>query len=144
MTRQELLLTVLACAEGRPFSPVQIQKALFLISKRMPELVTEGPGYQFVPYDYGPFDSSVYSDAAVLAAQGEVVISPSGVGNWNTYAVSDAGLESGQLSMAFLSERAQTYLKEVSDWVRAQSFASLVKAIYDAYPEMRANSIFRG
>ena len=110
----------------------------------MPELVTEGPGYQFVPYDYGPFDSSVYSDAAVLAAQGEVVISPSGVGNWNTYAVSDAGLESGQLSMAFLSERAQTYLKEVSDWVRAQSFASLVKAIYDAYPEMRANSIFRG
>jgi hypothetical protein len=32
----------------------------------------------------------------------------------------------------------------VSDWVRAQSFNSLVKAIYDAYPEMKVNSIFRG
>jgi hypothetical protein len=144
MTRQELLLTVLACAEGRPFTPVQIQKALFLISKRMPGIVTSGPIYEFAPYDYGPFDSTVYSDAGALAARGDVVIAPSGTGNWSTYAVSDAGIAHGKATLAAADARAQKYVKEVSDWVRAQSFSSLVKAIYDAYPEMKANSIFKG
>jgi hypothetical protein len=144
MNRQELLLAVLASAEGRPFTPVQIQKALFLLSRRMPDLLTQGPGYQFQPYDYGPFDPNVYADAGALSSAGLVVVAPSGIGRWNTYAASDAGVLRGREILAAASERARNYLREVSAWVRAQSFSSLVKSIYEAYPEMRANSIFRG
>lgn len=144
MNRQDLLLAMLACSDGRPYSPVQIQKAMFLVSKNMPSLVDDGPGFHFEPYDYGPFDASVYSEASALQLNGYASISPSGMGRWNTYAASDAGLIRGRQIIGTMSDQTQKYLSDVSDWVRSQSFSSLVKSIYDAYPEMRENSIFRG
>lgn len=144
MNRRELLLAVLACSDGRPYSPVQIQKAIFLVTENVPGLVTEGPGFAFDAYDYGPFDSSVYTEALALRADGDAVIAPSDIGRWNTYAASDAGLERGREILDAMDEQTREYLRRVSAWVRSQSFSSLVKSIYDAYPHMRANSIFRG
>lgn len=66
MNCRDLLLTVLACAEGRSFTPAQIQKAMFLLSRQMPGLVEEGPGFAFRPFDFGPFDAGVYHEAATL------------------------------------------------------------------------------
>jgi hypothetical protein len=144
MNRRDLLLAVLACAGGRPYTPVQIQKAMFLIAEQMPELVKDGPNFAFAPYDFGPFDSDVYSEAAILSANNLAVISPSGIGNWNTYAASDGGLERGKELLGTLDEGTQDYLRQVSKWVRSQSFSGLVKSIYNAYPAMKVNSIFRG
>lgn len=104
----------------------------------------DGPSFNFVPYDYGPFDADVYNEAAALRLAGEAIIAPSGIGNWNTYAASDAGVVRGRSLLEQLDKPAADYLREISNWVRSQSFSSLVKSIYDAYPEMRANSIFRG
>jgi hypothetical protein len=143
MNRRDLVLAILASSDGRPYTPAQLQKAVFLISKRMPRLI-DAPGFNFVPYDYGPFDSDVYIEATALSQTGEVVIAPSGMGRWNVYSASEAGLERGRNLLAQIDGPARKYLQEVSSWVRAQSFSSLVKSIYDAYPEMRANSIFRG
>jgi len=143
MNRRDLILAILASSQGRAYSPVQLQKAAFLISKRMPRLV-DGQGFNFVPYDYGPFDSDVYSEAEALRHVGEAVVAPSGVGRWNVYSASDAGVARGKELLAKIDEPARKYIQEVANWVLAQSFSSLVKAIYDAYPEMRANSIFRG
>jgi hypothetical protein len=143
MDRRELVLAVLASSEGRPYTPAQLQKAVFLVTRNMGRLV-DGPAFNFVPYDYGPFDSNVYAEAEALRQAGAVAIAPSGVGRWNTYAATEAGAARGKALLAQLDGPAQQYLREVSNWVRAQSFSSLVKAIYDAYPEMRANSIFRG
>ena len=39
MDRRELVLAVLAAGKGRPFSPAQIQKAVFLIDKNLPHLI---------------------------------------------------------------------------------------------------------
>jgi|SRR5665213_60486 len=144
MNRRELVLAVLACSEGRPYTPAQLQKAVFLVTRNMPQIVQQGPGYHFVPYDYGPFDSDVYSDASQLHHAGEAVIAPSGLGRWNTYAATEAGVRRGRELMQALPDHVQRYLRDVSEWVRAQSFSSLVKSIYETYPEMRANSIFRG
>jgi uncharacterized protein len=144
MNRRSLVLAVLACADGRSFTPVQIQKALFVICRNVPDLIDEGPGFNFEAYDYGPFDSSVYTELSILETNRCVVIAPSGIGRWNTYAATDTGLIRGRELLGRLSKRDQEYLRKISDWVRSLSFSALVKAIYDAYPEMRANSIFRG
>jgi hypothetical protein len=144
MKRRDLVLAALAAADGRPYTPVQIQKALFLISQNVPETVTEAPRFNFVPYDYGPFDQDVYSETEALARGGEAVIAPSGSGRWNTFAASDAGLEHGKQILAAMPERSRKYIIEVSQWVRAKSFSGLVRSIYDAYPSMKAKSIFRG
>jgi hypothetical protein len=144
MTRDELVLAMLACAGGRPYTPVQIQKAIFLVCQQMPELITGGPGFDFRPYDYGPFDADVYSVADSLQRDGGAVIAPSPYGRWNTYAATDDGVAVGQEILAGLEADSREFLQRTSDWVRAQGFSSLVKSIYDAYPSMRENSIFRG
>jgi hypothetical protein len=144
MTRQELVLAMLACADGRRYTPAQIQKAIFLVCRNVPHVISRGPGFEFEPYDYGPFDSSVYSEIQALATTGDALIEPSGVGRWDTYAASDLGLERGRELLAGAPPSVSEYLVKTSQWVRSQSFSGLVKSIYEAYPEMRRNSIFRG
>ena len=144
MDRRQLALAMLACSDGRPYTPVQIQKALFLACHNLPELVNQGETFDFVPYDYGPFDAGVYSEIESLRAEGAAAIAPSGIGSWNTYAATDAGLTYGREILSTLPSSVRDYLIKVSEWVRAQSFSSLVKSIYNFYPEMRANSIFHG
>ncbi len=142
--RQDIALAMLAAADGRPYTPAQIQKALFLLDQNTPDVISEGPRYNFIPYDYGPFDANVYSDIDGLAKSGEVVVAQSGIGRWNTFSASDQGLVRGKLILTQVSHRDRKYITDVSEWVRAQSFSGLVKSIYNAYPQMKVNSIFRG
>jgi hypothetical protein len=144
MNRRDLVLAILAAAEGRPYTPVQIQKAVFVICDQLPDLIDEGPGFHFEPYDYGPFDSDVYSVLSRLEDDGYAEIAPSAYGNWNTYAASDHGVVQAELLLDNMSTEDEKYIKKISDWVRSLSFKRLVKSIYEAYPQMRANSIFRG
>ena len=62
MTRQDWLLLVLAAADGKPLSPLQLQKSLFLVGYDLARLVGSD-FYTFRPFDYGPFDAAVYRDA---------------------------------------------------------------------------------
>ena len=144
MDRSGLVLAILACAEGRPYTPVQLQKSVFLAVRNIPGIISWGPSFNFVPYDYGPFDADVYTVAQMLAAEGLAVVAPSSDGRWSTYAATSAGQEAGKRLLAQLPEVTRDYLRNMSEWVRAQSFRGLISAIYRAYPEMAANSVFRG
>jgi uncharacterized protein len=143
MNRLDLVLAILAAADGRPYTPVQIQKAVFLICDEFPELIDDGPEFHFEPYDYGPFDSDVYDEISRLENAGFADIAPSAYGNWNTYAASDEGVKVGRRLLGRLNADAGHYVERVSAWVRSLSFPRLVKSIYEAYPHMRANSIFK-
>lgn len=143
MSRNDLVLAILAVAAGRPYSPAQLQKTAFLITTNLGGLVTDGPSFNFQPYDYGPFDKDVYVEAQRLRDMGSVEITPSPWGRWVTYAATQNGIERGLAILSRMPESAQKYVRDVSAWALAQSFNSLVKSIYDAYPAMRANSIFR-
>jgi hypothetical protein len=144
MDRREILLAVLAAGRGRVFQPAQIQKAIFLIDRNLPHLVQEGPRYRFAAYNYGPFDRDVYVEAEHLRDEGVAVIAPSANGRWMTYAASDAGLRRGVELLNRMESKNRAYIESVAEWVLGQSFGSLVKSIYDAYPEMKENSIFQG
>jgi hypothetical protein len=144
MNRRDLVLAILAAAEGRPYTPVQIQKAAFIVCDQFPNLIDEGPGFHFEPYDYGPFDSDVYAEISHLQVARDAVIAPSPFGNWNTYAASDKGLKRGTQLLEEMPAEEEDYIERISAWVRSLSFKRLVKSIYEAYPHMRANSIFRG
>jgi hypothetical protein len=143
MNRSEVILAIMASANGAALSPAQLQKAAFLVTRNAPALF-DGPSFNFVPYDYGPFDKAVYDEAAMLAALGEASIVPSQWGRWNTYAATERGIEEGRAALARAPANLKTYVEDVTNWVRQQSFSSLVKSIYEQYPEMKANSIFQG
>lgn len=48
---------------------VQLQKSLFVLGRRRAKDLG-GDFYNFQPYDYGPFDASVYHDADALPLAG--------------------------------------------------------------------------
>ena len=141
LPRPDVALSVLALADGAKLSPTQLQKALYLIVRNAPSVFAEGQAYHFVPYNYGPFDSTVYADIDRLKLSGKAEIAR---GRWNEYSATPIGIEEGKHTLSTLPVPQQEYMKRVVDWVKSLSFQQLVKAIYDAYPEMRVNSIFKG
>lgn len=142
MDKTNLMLAALSPAGGSDLTPVQIQKLLFLIDRNIGKELG-GTGFNFVPYDYGPFDSSVYDVLRSLESRNLAASSLTSRG-WKRYSLTDDGIQTGQAVFDTLTSRAQDYIRRVSEFVRGSSFSDLVSSIYKAYPDMKVNSVFRG
>lgn len=140
MNRQSVVLAALAPGGSGSFSPVQVQKILFLLDRNASGQLG-GPHFDFRPYDYGPFDSSVYREIEKLASSGFAVIDPTGP--YKTYRLTDAGEAEGRRVLDSLAPEIRDYIERVVAFVRGSSFSRLVSSIYEAYPEMAANSVFK-
>ena len=141
MTRREITLAALAAAECGSHTPVQVQKLFFLIEREVGAEVG-GSHFNFAPYNYGPFDAAVYEEIEALARDGLVEIdSPHG---WQEFRLSPEGYEQGRRLLESIPEPFRNYIRKASEFVRSLSFNDLVRAIYRQYPDMRANSVFRG
>ena len=143
MHRRDALLAIMGSANGLSFSPVQLQKAVFLVDQNLPQLFDAGSRFNFAPYDYGPFDREVYAESGALELAA-LVSSGRGANGYVEYAVTDAGLARATALKATMDHVTRDYIERVVAWVRSLSFAKLVKSIYEAYPAMRANSVFEG
>ena len=137
--RESWTLLALAAADGGALSPVQLQKSLFVLQKEMPAAVgTEF--YQFKPYNYGPFDGAIYTDAEKLAEQNLTRIFRTD--RWSEYAATPEGIKRSNELRSQVDPKALAFLRTVVEWARSLSFSDLVRAIYAKYPEMKAKSIF--
>lgn len=141
MTRRDLVLAALSPAKGGWHTPVQVQKLLFLIERQRPEIVNEGEHFQFAPYHYGPFDKGVYEELEALCTSGLVQTQETGA--WRSFALTETGQQFGTGLLRELDLATRTFVEKTSTFVRSQSFSGLVSAIYKAFPEMKANSVFR-
>lgn len=140
MERRDLVLAVLAAAEGAIHTPVQVQKLFFLIDKRLGKRIG-GPYFDFRPYFYGPFDSQVYVVLEELARSGLVEVLSNGPKR--SYKLTREGQERGDKLLSTLNPADSSYIRKLSSTVRQMRFGQLVSAIYRAYPEMRKNSVFQ-
>src|SRR6266498_4159295 len=142
MDRRHWALMVIDEAGPAGLSPVQLQKVLFLIGKNLPDEVGDSY-YEFVPYNYGPFDQRVYSDAESLIYSDLVQSVQVSGKNWATYVVTPQGHDVAQyVRQSEVSQRMSQYITTVVKWVQSLSFAQLLTAIYRAYPEYKAKSVF--
>lgn len=140
MTNKEVVLAAMAPSEGDSYSPVQIQKMLFLIDKQAE--LDGGPHFDFRPYSYGPFDKMVYDVIEGLADSGLATIRHDGV--TRIFALTPRGQNQGKSLLNKLPHSTKRFIRAVSKFVREHSFTQLVAAIYKAYPDMAVNSVFRG
>ncbi|MBI3169599.1 MAG: hypothetical protein HYZ22_14035 [Chloroflexi bacterium] len=138
MNRHQIVLAGLAPANETWYSPVQVQKLFFLLDQNISKSIG-GPFFDFQPYNYGPFDKMVYETLEELAMQGLVQIDN---GDRRQYQLTRQGLEEGKKILNGFPDKEKRYVVEVSEFVRKLTFAQLVSAIYKAYPEMKANSVF--
>ncbi len=140
MNRRELMLAALAANEpGALYEPVQVQKLFFLIDREIAALVS-GPHFDFCPYDYGPFDSAVYTELESMKRDGLVAVV---AGYYRRYALTQDGLQRGTALLTGMSAPARDFIERSAIWVRSVSFSQLVSAIYQKYPDMKAASVFR-
>lgn len=133
---------VIAAAKGAPLTPLQLQKALFLLGQSYPGEVGRD-FYDFQPYNYGPFDVLVYHDAERLADRGLIAKEPAGRG-WEQFSATMPGITMAAVKRNQVPDEVMKYLEGVVHWARSLSFRELVNAIYERYPEQRVNSVFRG
>src|SRR5205823_2852759 len=109
-TRQEWLLMALAYRNGQPMTPAQIQKAMFLMSVEAPQLV--GPRfYDFIPYNYGPFDARVYHDLDAMADNGLITSTHFPGRSWKLYVVTPTGLTEATRSKRQANMQGVNYLE---------------------------------
>ena len=140
MRREDLTLIMLALADGGSYTPVQIQKAMFLADDLVRDVFDSR--YDFQPYDYGPFDSDVYRDAKRMEADGLTRVSVTSRG-WNVYTATGAGHQHAHRLLNNLSSEQREMFARISRFVRSLSFSDLVSSIYKSYPHMRERSVFR-
>ena len=129
-------------ANGGVHTPVQMQKLVFLLDRK---LATElgGPHFDFAAYDYGPFDRAVYDVLRELEQQGLVETLFVNGPRWKKYRTTPQGQRVGEELLQSIGNHAAEAIKRLSAFVRSLSFAELVSSIYNAYPEMKVNSVFR-
>lgn len=143
LSRQDWLLLVLWGAEGKALSPVQLQKTLFLLKENAGGVVG-ADFYNFVPYNYGPFDPDIYSDAEELQAEDLVAIGDPPGQRWKNYALTQKGTDAARALANMPDARVTEYLRRLVGWVLALDFNTLLQWIYTKYPDYRKNSVFQG
>ena len=140
MNRTDLLLRIVAAANGKPLTPVQLQKVAFLVGQEFEgELPAEF--YSFRKYDYGPFSAAVYADAEQLERDGLMAISINPRGGWREYAATVEGIEA---DFTDIPEAITSFIEETVQWAMQLSFQQLVREIYKRFPQYRQNSVFNG
>lgn len=140
MNRRELILAALAAGGGNTsYSPVQVQKLLFLIDRDAAHLAG-GTHFNFVPYDYGPFDRAVYDELDALAQEGLAEVNTAGP--YRKYRLTADGYRLGAEKLDGLTEDVQSLLTKIAQWIKPLNFQQIVATIYKHYPEMKARSVF--
>lgn len=140
LNRHEWPLVALGCAPDGKLTPIQMQKALFLIKMEAAQRL-HGEFYNFVPYNYGPFDSTIYKDVARQEAERNIMTQRAGE-RWDAYFITAQGKAKASELMARMDPDLRNYLDAVVKWVKERGFAELLNSIYHKYPSYAVNSVF--
>lgn len=142
LNRRQWLLLALSEAPGNLMSQVQIQKTMFLFGQDAGKELDRG-FYSFAPYDYGPFDPAIHRDLRTLESDGLVRKMWMEGRGLRRYAVTRQGRERAECLRDEADPRLRDFLAKTVSWVAEQSFSSLIRNVYAAYPQYAVNSVFR-
>lgn len=138
VNRSDILLAIIAAADGKPLEPVHLQKVAFLVAQEFGAELPEDY-YEFDKNLYGPFSAIIYSDVDLLDYWGQIKIHWHAQHSKRKYAIVDRHvIESLDIPGHILN-----YIKETVAWAIKMSFGELVRSIYFEFPEYRENSAFR-
>jgi hypothetical protein len=137
--RDDYLLLALAESADGSLTPVQIQKAMFLLKEEAGGDIGKN-FYKFIPYNYGPFCSDIYQDLTVLESNGLVITDKSK--KWPIFTITKNGLEKAKHDSSSLNKSVKKYMPILIGWIKGQTFSSLLQAVYKKYPNYAVNSVF--
>lgn len=141
LDKADWTLLAIAAAGRKGLTPAQLQKTLFLVKQNFRNELKDF--YAFEPYNYGPFDKSIYEDARVYAQKGMVKMNGVSGQNWSKYYITTEGAAKAQPLRSNADTNAMSYLEKIVHWAQSLSFPQLISAIYKQYPEYKVNSVFK-
>src|SRR5271165_707107 len=90
LDRQDIILLIASGSRSEfPLDPIRVMKGCFIVSQLGRPLWREQ--FDFRPYDYGPFDASVYRARDALLAEGLLVADQDG--RYPSYSLTERGRE---------------------------------------------------
>jgi hypothetical protein len=116
--------TLLAIAATHGLTPVQLQRALYLLGQRFPKLASGG-FYEFRPVGSGDYCEQIYRDAEALAEKGFVTIGVSDRDGGRQYRVTPAGAERARALAKHVRSPILSELHTVAAWARTRSVDQL-------------------
>jgi len=140
LNREDLLCVVIAAAGNKGLTPVQLQKSIFLLQKSFPKTI--GALYNFTPYNYGPFNPEIYTDADKLCSESLVTKRKVNHFSWSKYYILKAGIENTQSIKDNIDADIQSFIEKLISWIQKLKFSELTSFIYTKYPEYKVNSVF--
>ncbi len=138
VSRSDILLVIIAAANGKELSRVQLQKVAFLVSEEFKGKLPEN-FYKFDKHNFGPFCIDIYDDTEMLHYWGWIRVNPGAEPRLDTYSIA----EPFNLDDLQINEDIKQYIKDTVAWVVDMSFGEIVRAVYWLFPEYRENSIFK-
>lgn len=147
--KQPWLLPLLLCSEQAsthegpyPLDRIRMQKAVFLTSERGP--VEWRSAYTYAPYNWGPYSRDLSDDLNRCISGKLVRLSHVNAPRYGRYALTDAGQDIADQLWSHLSSAAQNFLVELRSWVTHKDFNTLLKDVYDEFPDYATNSMWTG
>ena len=137
VSRSDILLAIIAAANGSELSRVQLQKVAFLVSEEFKGRLPED-FYKFDKHNFGPFCIDIYNDTEMLYYWGWIRVKSGAEPRLDTYSIA----KPLNLDDLQFDEDIKQYIKDTVAWVVDMSFGEIVRAIYWLFPEYRENSIF--
>lgn len=138
--RQDIMLLIADGANGPfPLDPIRLMKGCFIVDQIGP---AEWKGlFAFEPYDYGPFDSSVYRARDDLVGKDLLLRHPAG--RYSQYEISEAGRKRAAMLASSIDKPTADWLRSIGRWVTSKSFTELLREIYARFPDYATKSIAR-
>ena len=90
--------------------------------------------------DHTAPDSAVYTELERMSVDGLTFVAR---GYYRSYGLTEEGYNRGAALLDQVPAAAKDFIGRSARWVHSLSFAQLVSAIYQKYPEMKAASVFR-
>ena len=137
VSSSEILLAIIAAADGKELSRVHLQKVAFLVSEEFKGRLP-ADFYTFDKYNFGPFCIEIYNDTEMLHYWGRIHIKPGTERRYDAYCIA----EPFDTECLQIDDDIKTYIKVTVEWVANMSFGEVVRAVYWLFPEYRENSIF--
>lgn len=137
VSRSDILLAIIAAANGTGLSRGHLQKVAFLVSEEFKGRLPSD-FYTFDKQKYEPFCIDIENDIEMLLYWELIRRQASVERNHESYSISRQ-IDLDELQLA---DDIKRYIKDTVAWVADMSFSRLVRAIYLRYPDFLERSIF--
>jgi len=124
LAREDWTLLVIAASDG--LLPIQLQRSLYLLLQRFPDLAATG-FYEFRSVVGGDYSEQIYSDADAFARKGFVSIQFSEEDGSRRYRVTRAGAERAKNLEKLVPPDLGQFLHKTVSWVRTRSIDQLLR-----------------